>query len=515
MASNLVPSSAGPTLLAARTDGLIASLLRRMSLTLSRVVSRADHRLRSTARYIAAAVTLAALQVVLIVVHQPWLDEAQGLLVAVKPATLSQVFAQLHYEGHPALWYLLLRGLHAFLPFEWVLRAASILIGSLFWWTVLSSGRFSRAEKLLLLSSALVLIEYTAISRSLGLGVAIFFVALHWWRRPLVWLPLALLPQCDFLFGVLSAMLIAVRLRDGWSPGVRVPPVGALLWLGSSVLAAMTVFPAADVVTTPPRQLLTQAVSFLSQTGALSAPLQLGRNGPEWSQTFFPGVLGLPATIGLIALLPGRKSGDRAIIVGFVLFVCLFAVFVYPLYFRHVSLIAVWLIGAYWIDEADTPGRRTAWRAWLASMAACGMVGAGANIVQPFDTAHVFAERIRAENLVDAPLVSFPDWHAIAVSSALDRPIGGLERGCSSTFVRWNTRHMNPIRSSAFRARVAGMSRRIGDFYLITPANFYAPTDTAKPVIVTPKGYSGESYALWKVTAPGRATAALPACVPG
>ena len=492
---------------------LLPGFLRRLAVALARVVDGADRRLSSQPVYLTAAALLAAIQVALIVTHKPWLDEVQALLIAVQPGTFAQVFEQLHYEGHPGLWYLLLRATAAAVPYDWVLRSASLLIAGLFWWTVLASDRFGRAEKLLLLASALILVEYTAISRSLGLGVAIFFLALHWWRRPWAWVAIALLPQCDFLFGVLSAMLVLVRLRDGYFDKLRLPLAGLALWLISSALAAVAVVPAPDLVSDAPRPLLYQLNVFLSQLGALAVPVQFGPGGIQWNQTLLPGILALPATIGLVALLPGKRLGDRWLAIGLVLFVYLFSTFVYPLYFRHVTLIAVWLIGAYWIDSTWAPRRRIAWRAWLLAMAIAGGIAAEANFLQPFDTGEDFAAEIEHNRLGDALIVSYPDWHSIAVGNALGRPLGGLERGCASSFIRWDTEQVKPMTREVFNDLVERLSQRVGGFYLITPAEIRLPAGQASLIARRKAGYSGMSYALWKVGDEGSRVAALEPCV--
>lgn len=42
--------------------------------------------------------------------HVPWFDEAQAWLLATKTDLRSLIFKELRYEGHPALWHLMLKG---------------------------------------------------------------------------------------------------------------------------------------------------------------------------------------------------------------------------------------------------------------------------------------------------------------------------------------------------------------------------------------------------------------------
>src|SRR5580692_9037029 len=68
----------------------------------------------------AIPVAIGLLQCWLIVHHSPWRDEEQALLVARQP--LGVLFSQLHYEGHPALYYLLLKAATVVAPGVWPLK---------------------------------------------------------------------------------------------------------------------------------------------------------------------------------------------------------------------------------------------------------------------------------------------------------------------------------------------------------------------------------------------------------
>ncbi|HXV17196.1 MAG TPA: hypothetical protein VD758_10480, partial [Gemmatimonadaceae bacterium] len=50
----------------------------------------------------------AVLLIVLALEHEMWRDEVRALSVATK-WSWTTMFAELHHEGHPSLWYILLR----------------------------------------------------------------------------------------------------------------------------------------------------------------------------------------------------------------------------------------------------------------------------------------------------------------------------------------------------------------------------------------------------------------------
>jgi hypothetical protein len=95
-------------------------------------VNRSSPRLEIAAEA-AILLALAALLGIGIAVHEPWSDEAQSWLLARDPSLAALLGTFLRYEGHPPLWYLLLKGLiAAHLPYKSqnVLSAAAALAAS-------------------------------------------------------------------------------------------------------------------------------------------------------------------------------------------------------------------------------------------------------------------------------------------------------------------------------------------------------------------------------------------------
>src|SRR5713101_4061822 len=63
--------------------------------------------------------------------HAFWRDEVQAWQVAVHTDSISSLFHSLRYEGHPALWFLFLRGLSVFFDSPEVMLGAHWLLASL------------------------------------------------------------------------------------------------------------------------------------------------------------------------------------------------------------------------------------------------------------------------------------------------------------------------------------------------------------------------------------------------
>lgn len=165
-----------------------------------------------------------ALNGALILRHENWRDEAQAWQIA-KYLNLNGLFAQLKYEGHPCLWYLLLMPLaKAGMPFG-VMNWLSLLFMTLAAWLVLWKAPFGLPVKILLLGSGFFTYYYPVISRSYALVP--FFLALlaafypERKEKPLWYgAALALLTQTHiYMLGLsfaLSLFWTLETLRDLW-----------------------------------------------------------------------------------------------------------------------------------------------------------------------------------------------------------------------------------------------------------------------------------------------------------
>ncbi len=101
--------------------------------------------------------------------HEPWFDEAQAWQIA-RCASLKDILFEIpHYEGHPALWHLML-----FLPaklgfsYELTLKAFSIVAIGLSGWLLIFKSPFPKIVKFLLPFHYFVFYQNGVISRPYG-----------------------------------------------------------------------------------------------------------------------------------------------------------------------------------------------------------------------------------------------------------------------------------------------------------------------------------------------------------
>ncbi len=109
-----------------------------------------------------------------LVFHEMWRDELQAWLIARDSKNILELFINLKYEGHPALWYLLLTPLtKIFSPVSMQILHLSIFLLALYFFIFFSP--FSFLQKLLF-SIGIFSYEYSIISRNYSLSILFLFI---------------------------------------------------------------------------------------------------------------------------------------------------------------------------------------------------------------------------------------------------------------------------------------------------------------------------------------------------
>lgn len=454
-----------------------------------------------------------ALQGWLIAWHEPFVDEWQAVQIAVQSPGWPQLLENLRYEGHPPLWYMLLRGLaEVFGPYL-ALPAATLLLGFVTQWLILFESPFPRWARLLVAIGEFVLFEYNTVSRGYTLGVMLTFAAVAWWdRRRLVWLIIAALPFTDFLFGVISLGFVFLRWRERaiWWPG-------AGLWAALSLLAAWTIVPAPDFVSVyaPSTRDMGSVLIWLARVSSVFLPLQ-GANFLYWDAPL-PDALGLTMWTGFFAVawLQTEGRGDmRLVVFGFLAVTLAFSVALNPLANRHVMLAGILLIALTWrmLDEGGSMRRLFA--IWLGIVALAGLFTAAVNLVHPFDTAKEAARRIHALGLADEHWAAYPQQHGQGVAAMTGIRFQRMEDDCMQDMIRWN--QARPYRTIEEMERGAvAEARAHGRYYILTDTPM-ASSPMIRELAFIERGYDGKTYRLFEI-GPGlpRYARKLPPCAPG
>ncbi|MGY4478127.1 hypothetical protein [Bradyrhizobium sp. USDA 3364] len=292
--------------------------------------------------------------------HVMWRDEVRALTIALNGDNVITMLRGLHGEGHPALWYLLLRGAHAAFDRVEVLPGVALVVGLLTVALLIFRSPFPRPLVLLLITSHALLFEYVVMARNYGIS-ALFLFAIaacypaHRDRGILLGVLLLLLANTNVVGAIVAGGLLLFWLLDlletqlanqlgwRWSPQLSNFAINAIIATLGVAICAVTMLPTyndaaardwshASVLAATIRSLVNPGTTSL---GALFANL-------------LPGVVGsvllFAATLGLLP----RRPAFLAALAALLLTSLFFAVAANGAY-RHAAVWLCFLITLYWI----------------------------------------------------------------------------------------------------------------------------------------------------------------------
>ncbi len=401
--------------------------------------------------------------------HAMWRDEIQAWLIARDSPHLPALLHNLRYEGHPALWHLVVW------PFARLGRdpalmqipnlAFSIAAVALVLWR----APFNRWELALFPFGYFILFDYGVKSRSYALGTLLTVGACALWpyRRshPIVLAGvLACLANVHLLFAILSGALATAividRLRTGgWKTPKRDEVLALVLLAAGWAVAVATAWPAADAING--RALLTPDTSQLIwQVMALG-----GLIGPYDS---FPATaLGIAALAAAFVMV--RHEPAALVLLGLATGLML-ALFILAhgnsIWHRGPLLLA--FIAALWIARLSPGTTRDAaagtGRMLLVSVLACqavaGMIALWKDVRQPLSAGPAVARHILTKGWQNDPLIGMPDYSVSTIVGHL-----GIARayygnvGRWGSFVLWDRARATPRDAATTLADMDALSR--------------------------------------------------------
>ncbi|WP_300975361.1 hypothetical protein [Sphingomonas sp. LHG3406-1] len=367
--------------------------------------------------------------------HVPWKDETRAFALATTGGNWIDMLRAMHGEGHPALWYMILRALHDLWPSPMVLPIAGLMIGIALSAVFVMKAPFRLPILLVVAFSSFLLFHHTVVARNYGLASLILFPMAAWWPRlrDSPWLGLLLLLLCNtavptvFLAGgiyLYRALSVVEEQGLAWTRTMRVLLVnGALLLLGA-LLCFAAVYPTAN-----------DAAAALSSNplewSAIPAALL-----NDWRSLDYAigGSSGLVLTLLSLLTFARNRPALVAALVTLILF-RLFFYFVYPASYRHSAQLIVFLLALLWITLQE-PGRAKAMAGRLVALGQASflclltlqMVFTGevlhASVAGvPYSRAKQVAEVIRREKLDHAIVTGQPDTAMEPIAYQMDRDV--------------------------------------------------------------------------------------------
>jgi hypothetical protein len=305
--------------------------------------------------------------------HVIWRDEARALSIAIHGDGWVAMLRGLHGEGHPALWYLLLRAAHGIAGRPEVLPLVALAIAVAAAWLIVSRSPFPRLLIGLILASHFFIYEFSVMARNYGTGMLILFVLAIAYPRcrgrgVALGALLFLLANCNVIATILAGAFlifwfveILEETGPRWSPAMANFALNSAIAAAGAALCFATVYPtfndaavAAHPAGVTARDILTAIVNPAPAFEQLLGRRTLTHLGEAW--TLFVVALGSPLLIGATFGLIERKGALLACLASLAGLSVFFSL-VYSGDYRHEATWFAFVIAMYWISwKSDGPG---------------------------------------------------------------------------------------------------------------------------------------------------------------
>jgi len=436
--------------------------------------------------------------VILSFCHEYWRDELQPFLIVKNSNTLSDLFSNTKYEGHPSLWFLILFGLKQVVAKLYAIKLLHLLITAVISWLVLRYSPFKFYQKILLLCSYFLFYEYTFIVRNYALGVLFVFAFCSLFprrHRPQYFTLMALLifgmmmtNFYSFFIGFcLSVMLLCEHLYfSAFAPKIRNILPGYLLILTGMVLFVVDTLPPTDYGFARD---WTLHFSFEEIAGVFARFFQVFVPIPPLSIYFWNSVIvisplwqsifGSILFIAILFFLP-RHPLARIFIVFIFLIIMAFSYFKFNGYQRHNGHLFIALMAMAWIQQYYQPKHIETKTIDVYLLNFLLVVQLFASPIAVFyDLFHPFSQAENTANYInkhfpDALIVAHEDAAASSVSAFVNNTVYYPASDTFGSFIVWNKKRLEgSITSEIIRQKADSLSRIYNKeiVYLFTSIN--------------------------------------------
>src|SRR5262249_3041028 len=275
-----------------------------------------------------------------------------------------EMLKSLRGEGHPALWYLLLRAAYFVVGSPTILPLVSIAIAAAATLLLVLRSPFPWWMIALLLLSNFLLFEYSVMARNYGISVLLLFVLANYYPRyrdrgVLLGILLALLANTNAHSVLLVGAFLLLWLIDivyeygiRWTRALKIFLLNVAVSAVGIVACVATIYPTyndAAVLVLPEGVTLRLVIKVVLLPAAFLSDIFFGWT--KLGQTEIKLLMSLAMFGSLLGLI--RSPG--AFIAGLTALITLSLFFatIYPGGYRHHALWLVFLVSMYWITRAN------------------------------------------------------------------------------------------------------------------------------------------------------------------
>ena len=415
-----------------------ASVIRNAVKVLADFVLRAEENRWVKVALVLWGLCLASLMVWQSVHHVMWRDELQAFVVARDAHSLADFWTAMGFEGFPALWFGLLKGLQLVTANPVAMQGLhlALALGSLF--ALARFAPFHPFLKAVVIAAYPFVFQYAVVSRCYAIGIVLIIAALvarDKGKPSLYWLLLGLAGHSTILVMCLSCMLAFERFvtspRQLWKE-----KGGVVLFTALVALAVLCAFPhpdrmgVADIIQgehTPWSFFQMLSIAFMVPWQGQAA---------SGSLLFFGGFLLVAATA-----LGFRLSALAGLVSCLIVFMGVDH-FSYPMAAYHLMLVPVGIVFLMW--QARTT--RQPFAALAAFVLFLFPAMAGVNVLTsvpliPYSQGRNVAGWIKAEGLQNDFWVTMPDYTATTVAGYAGMQFFSPQCHCLMAAPRWSKKN--------------------------------------------------------------------------
>lgn len=291
--------------------------------------------------------------------HVMWRDEVRALSIALNGDNLIAMLRGLHGEGHPALWYVLLRASHGLIGTVAVLPGMAFVIALAMVTILIFRSPFPRAFIVVLITSHWSLYEYVVMARNYGISALLLFTMATCYpswrdRGLLLGLLLFLLANTNVIGTLMVAAFLLFWFVDvveetgpRWSPQLGTLLLNGLIATIGVVACGLTILPTYNDAATydwSASSPLYAAIESIIHPGSTS----LNKLFPDC----LPGVVQSALLFGSTAGLLRRRAALLAALSGLLLTSLFLGLAAHGGY-RHSAVWLCFVIALYWISWDD------------------------------------------------------------------------------------------------------------------------------------------------------------------
>ena len=386
--------------------------------------------------------------------HSMWRDEAQAWLIVRASPDLGSLFAKLHFEAHPPLWYLCLYAIKAIWPAAIAMPVFVAVLAAGTWTLLLTLPCLTRAQRVLLCLNYGFFFEYAVISRSYVLSAVLHLVAAVWivvrWGVRARWAAFAMVGLLGLTaaHAIIIAGVVGAALLYQWRRAAVLPFImlcGALAlsaWMGRPDPAMVAPWAQPHVSELTPLRML-GAMTWVAAAIAPVPPLQLH----FWNRYLWGGwyvTLRDAVTLGIVtaSLFLLRRSRVHQLL--FVLaFIALSTVefMSAPGMVRHGGFAMLGLFALVLVEpttRAQLPTDRV-FTAWIAIGALAGVLAGILQMGLPFsrarDAAHWIRDHAGGQSY---EVIATVDATGSALIPYLDHDMFYASTGHTGSYIEWS-----------------------------------------------------------------------------